>query len=148
MTGGSGQRDDIAKSIGIPVLASIPVAHPSSAAGWVKLLKDYKRAAVHSWQLRTALHQLGMARPGSGRSASDGSGSSKTRSRYDRDSDHTSLLVLSLSSDSGALALGPQLAVFAASQGTPTSLVIGPQQDAGRRRPRFVPRALHHCPRN
>ena len=42
----------------------------------------------------------------------------------------SSLLVLSLSSDSGALALGPQLAVFAASQGIPTSLVIGPQQDA------------------
>ena len=120
------QRDDIAKSIGIPVLASIPVAHPSSAAGWAKLLRDYKPAAVHAWQLRTALHQLGMARSGSGRSASDGSGSSP----YDRESGHTSLLVLSLSSDSGALALGPQLAVFAASQGTPTSLVIGPQQDA------------------
>ena len=30
----------------------------------------------------------------------------------------------------GALALGPQLAVFGASQGIPTSLVIGPQQDA------------------
>ena len=121
------QRDDIAKSIGIPVLASIPVAHPSSAAGWAKLLKDYKPAAVHSWQLRTALHQLGMARPGSGRSASDGNGSSSVTTAT---SDHTSLLVLSLSSDSGALALGPQLAVFAASQGTPTSLVIGPQQDA------------------
>lgn len=120
------QRDDIAKSIGIPVLASVPVAHPSSAAGWTKLLKDYKPAAVHSWQLRTALHQLGMVRSGSGRSAYDGNGSSL----YDRDSGPSSLLVLSLSSDSGALALGPQLAAFAASQGIPTSLVIGPQQDA------------------
>ena len=42
----------------------------------------------------------------------------------------SSLVVMSLSSDPGALALGPQLAVFAASLGIPTALVIGPQQDA------------------
>jgi hypothetical protein len=42
----------------------------------------------------------------------------------------TSLVVVSLSSDAGALALGPQLAVFASSLGIPTALVIGPQQDA------------------
>jgi hypothetical protein len=41
-----------------------------------------------------------------------------------------SCTVLSLSSDPRALGLGPQLAVFAASQGIPTALVIGPQQDA------------------
>ena len=49
---------------------------------------------------------------------------------YDGDGGRFSLAVLSLSSDSGALALGPQLAAFAASQEIPTSLVIGPQQDA------------------
>ena len=38
--------------------------------------------------------------------------------------------MLSLSSDPKALALGPQLAVFAASLGIPTTLVVGPQQDA------------------
>jgi hypothetical protein len=38
--------------------------------------------------------------------------------------------VLSLASDPGALALGPQLAVFAASLRISTLLVIGPQQDA------------------
>jgi hypothetical protein len=40
-----------------------------------------------------------------------------------------SVTILSLSSDPGALALGPQLAAFAASQGIPTVLFIGPQQD-------------------
>jgi capsular polysaccharide biosynthesis protein len=29
-------RDEIANSIGIPVLASVPVAHPSAAGGWTK----------------------------------------------------------------------------------------------------------------
>ena len=52
----------------------------------------------------------------------------------------SSVAVLSLSSDPGAFALGPQLAVFAASLGIPTALVIGPQQDA-RPRPRCEPHA-------
>ena len=118
------ERDEIANSIGIPVLASVPVAHPSAAAGWTKLLEGYKPTAVHAWQLRTALQQLGMARSGFGRPAYDGNGSSLYDNgrapMYDGDGGRFSLAVLSLSSDSGALALGPQLAVFAASQSIPT----------------------------
>jgi len=108
------ERDEIANSIGVPVLASFPVAHPSDAAGWTKLLEDYKPGAKHALQLRTVLHHLGTARV----SRADG-----------HESDGSSVTMLSLSSDSGALALGPQLAAFAASQGIPTVLVIGPQQD-------------------
>jgi capsular polysaccharide biosynthesis protein len=111
------ERDDIANSIGIPVLASVPVGHPSDAAGWTRLIEDYMPAAVDSWQLRTALQQLGMTGHAFlGRPVYDGGGG-------------FSLAVLSLSSDPRALALGPQLAVFAASHGIPTALVIGPQQD-------------------
>ena len=128
------ERDEIANSIGIPVLASVPVVHPSAAAGWTKLFENYKPAAVHSWQLRTAMQQLTVARPGFGRSAYNGNGSSvyddDPASVYDGDGGRVSLTVMSLSSDSGALALGPQFAVFTASQGIPTSLIIGPQQDA------------------
>jgi capsular polysaccharide biosynthesis protein len=128
-------RDEIANSIGIPVLASVPVAHPSAARGWTKLFESYKPAAVHSWQLRTALQQLGMPGLGLDRPGYNGNGSSfydnDRASMYNGDGDRFSLMVLSLSSDPGALALGPQLAVFGASQGIPTALVIGPQQDAG-----------------
>jgi capsular polysaccharide biosynthesis protein len=126
------ERDEIANSIGTPVLASIPVAHPSAAAGWMRLFENYQPAAVHAWQLRTALQQLGMPRPGFGRPLFNGNGSSS----YDEgraamyEGERFSLMVLSLSSDPGALALGPQLAVFAASQNIPTSLVVGSQQDA------------------
>ena len=112
------ERDEIARSIGVPVLASFPVAHPSDAAGWTKLLEEYKPAAVYALRLRQALEQLGTA-PVNGNGTGNGTGH-----------DGSSVTILSLSSDSGALALGPQLAVFAASQGTPTTLVIGPQQDA------------------
>ena len=127
-------RDEIANSIGIPVLASVPVAHPSSAGAWTKLLEDYKPTAVHSWQLRTALQQLGLARLGFGRSAGEGNSGSRYDDRvsmYDgEDGRRLSLVLLSLSSDPGAVALGPQLAAFAASQEISTFLVIGPQQDA------------------
>jgi capsular polysaccharide biosynthesis protein len=118
-------RDQIANSIGIPVLASVPVGHPSDPEGWTKLLENYKPHAVHAWQLRTVLRYLGVDQT-SGQPLHDGYG----RGAVDGDGDSVSLGVVSLSSDPGALALGPQLAVFAASQGIPTALVIGPQQDA------------------
>jgi capsular polysaccharide biosynthesis protein len=108
------ERDEIANALGVPVLASIPVDHPSDASRWARLLEDYKPNVMHAWQLRTALGYLGQV---DGISTNGDSG------------DGFSVTVLSLSSDQGALALGPQLAVFAASLGIPTALVIGPQQD-------------------
>lgn len=101
------QRDDIADAIGVPVLASVSVGHPSDPAGWMRLLDGYEPPAVHAWSLRKALQRLGLT---------DGGG--------------RSVAVLSLSSDPGALAVGPQLAAFAASLGIPTLLVIGHHQDA------------------
>jgi capsular polysaccharide biosynthesis protein len=113
------QRDDIASSIGVPVLASFPVRHPRDAAGWTELLEDYEPGAQDAWRMRQALRQLGMADMGVDNgilnNGSDGGSSS--------------LAVLSLSSDPGAVALGPQLAVLAASMGIPTALIIGPQED-------------------
>jgi capsular polysaccharide biosynthesis protein len=106
-------RDEIANSIGLPVLASLPVGHPADAAGWTKLLEDYEPGPMNAWRLRNALKDLGVV-------AANASNGSKGGS---------SLAVLSLSSDPGAFALGPQLAVCAASLGIPTALVIGPQQD-------------------
>ena len=108
------ERDEIANSIGVPVLASFSVAHPSDAAGWRKLLDDYQPGVRHALQLRRTLQHLRTA-------AGDGDNAG-----YDV---KPSVTVVSLSSDRAALALGPQLAAFAASQGIPTVLVIGPQQD-------------------
>ena len=107
-------RDEISDSIGVPVLASLPVAHPADAAGWMKLFEEYKPAAVHAFRLRQALQQLGAA------SADSGNGAERGRSTF---------TVMCLASDPGALALGPQLAIFAASQGISTVLVVGPQPD-------------------
>lgn len=108
------ERDEIADSISVPVIASFPVGHPSASAGWIKLLEDYKPGAVHALQLRQVLHYLGMA---------------AVNNHNGDESGRSSVMILSLSSDPGALALGPQLAAFAAAQGLPTVLVIGPQQE-------------------
>jgi hypothetical protein len=102
------KRDEIADAIGVPVLASLSVRHPTHAASWTALLKDYQPSVTDAWRLRTALSDLGLGTDGS------------------------SLTVLSLRSDRWALALGPQLAVFAASCGIPTTLVIGPRRGSRR----------------
>jgi capsular polysaccharide biosynthesis protein len=106
-------RDAIAGSIGAPVLASLPAARPSGAAGWAKLLADYQPGPVHAWALTRMLHQLAGTSP---------EGSAEV-------GEPLSVTVVSLAADPGALALGPQLAAFAAAKGVPTALVIGPQQD-------------------
>lgn len=103
------ERDEIAGVIGVPVLASIPVGHPSDATGWTKLIQNYQPGVVPAWGMRKALHYLALTDHWGGRGRSLG--------------------VLSLSSDPGALGVGPQLAAFAASLGIPATLVIGPQQD-------------------
>lgn len=107
------ERDEIAVAIGAPVLASLPVAHPSDPAGWARLLENYEPTVTHAWSMRKALRQLGVAE---GRSA----GMPKV-----------SVAVVSLSSDRRALSLGPQLATFAAALGIPTRLVVGQQQGSG-----------------
>lgn len=107
-------RDEFADAIGVPVLASVQVQHPSGAGGWTGLLEGYQPDAADSWRFRNALRYLGVADV---LSADVGS----TR--------RSSITVVSFSSDRGALALGPQLAVFAAAQGVRTELVINPQQD-------------------
>jgi capsular polysaccharide biosynthesis protein len=108
------RRDDIANSIGVPVLASVPVRHPADAAGWVRLMEDYQPGDVYGWRLRHALQQLGLPSV----NVSDGT-----------DADGSSLTVVSLSSDPRAVALGPQLAIYAVSLGIPTALVVGPRED-------------------
>ena len=80
----------------------------------MKLLEEYEPGVVHAWGLGQMLRQFGVT---------DDRGNNGGRVNG------FSLTVLSLASDPGALALGPQLAAFAAAQGKPTALVVGPQQD-------------------
>ena len=103
------ERNDFADSIGVPVMASVRVSHPTRRAGWTKLLGGYQPGAADAWRLGHVLRELDPAGDGS---AGDGS----------------SVAVLSLAQDRKALALGPQLAAFAAQQGIPVTLVLDSRQ--------------------
>jgi capsular polysaccharide biosynthesis protein len=110
------QRSEIAKAARVPVLASFPVSHPSGPAGWVRLLQQYRPAAPDARSLRSVLRRLGFGAAPLGHPEN---GSYVVR-------------VYSLASDPGALAVGPQLAVFAASCGMPTTLIFGLHGDANK----------------
>ena len=99
----------------LPVLASVRATSPSDAVGWEKLFQSYAPGPGDAWLLRKVLRELGLTST-SPASATPAAGSS--------------VAVLSISGDRDALALGPQLAAFAASQGMRAALVVGPQQDA------------------
>jgi len=109
------RRDEIADAVGVPVLASLSVAHPRKAADWGTLLEKYQPSVAHAWRLQNALQYLGLTEMPTDQARNRGN----------------SVTVLSLASDRGAVALGPQLAVFASSLGISVLLVVGPRQDSG-----------------
>lgn len=103
-------RDELASSIGVPVLAAVDAEDPGSGHAWLKLLAEYEPDPVQAWTLRTMLARLRAAGAGSG-SGADGDSRAK-------------VAVVSLTTDPAALAIGPQLAVFASSLGIRTVLVV------------------------
>ena len=104
------ERDEIADSIGVPIIASVRVSHPAKPAGWTRLLDAYEPEAADAWRLHKLLRELGHVGLAAG--------------------DSSSVAVLSLADDRKALALGPQLAAFAAKQGIPATLVLDARQNA------------------
>ncbi len=108
-------RDEIADALGSPVIASLPSKAPRAVAGWTTLLETYAPGTVDAWALRQALRQLAL----------DGS-TGAARERGDRAAHHPlSITVITLSDDLRGLAIGPQVAAYAASSGVRTALVTG-----------------------
>jgi capsular polysaccharide biosynthesis protein len=98
-------RDEIADSVGIPVVTSMQVRAPRSPHAWRDLLREYRPDSPDAWALRQLLHALV---PDAGKEWPSGEG--------------FVLVVLSLSGDNAALAIGPQIATFAGSNGIETLL--------------------------
>ena len=104
-------RDEMADAIGIPVVASLRSRAPRTAAGWAALLEGYTPSDVEMWTLRQLTRLVTPGHAGS---------------LVERPTEHSGsseVVVLSLSGDRRALAAGPQLASFAASNGITTTLV-------------------------
>ncbi len=123
-------RDQIADSIGVPVVASVQTRTPRSVAGWAALFEDYAPDSVEAWTLRQLLQRLtpgthdSLAGPRHG--ARRGS---RTLGEVEDAKRPTRVVVLTLSGDQPALSLGPQLASFSAGAGAATALVVLSQQD-------------------
>lgn len=115
-------RDDIADSVGSPVVASIHTRGRNSVASWVALLRDHSPTSAEAWTWRQALRQLTPTAPATG------TGAQRGRDR----SDHPSCVtVVTLSSDPRGLAAGPQLAAYAAAAGMRTHLVAAQRHESG-----------------
>ena len=98
-------RDEIADAVGIPVVTSMRVRPPRSTHAWRELLRAYAPDSPDAWALRQLLHGL-VPDAGSERPKSQG----------------FVLIVLTVSGDTAGLAVGPQIASFAASNGIATQL--------------------------
>jgi capsular polysaccharide biosynthesis protein len=112
-------RDEIADAVGSPVIASLRSQAPRTVAGWAALVEGYSPGTVDAWALRQALRQLVLD---DGAQGSRRPGQAGTRFPHP-----TSIAVVSLSDDLRGLALGVQLASYAASAGIRTRLVAAGQ---------------------
>ncbi len=93
-------RDEIARSAGAPVIASLDTPRCGSPSAWRRLLGDRPRAS-DEWALRHVLDSVLQERR------------------------HRQIVrVISFAGDTAALATGPRLALFAASFGMPTALIL------------------------
>jgi capsular polysaccharide biosynthesis protein len=114
-------RDEIANSIGVPVLAAVEADQPGDAQAWLRLFAEYQPDAVQAWTLRTTLTRLRSASGGAGAGQNAGSGNGAGGVGGPG---RTAIAVVSPAADPAALAIGPQLAVFASSLGIPTALIV------------------------
>lgn len=118
-------RDQIADSIGVPVVASVQTRTPRSVAGWVSLLRGYSPGSADAW----ALHQLLQRFTPDGGPGAQAGTARRGRSQQGGGHRSTRILVLSLEGDEPALSFGPQLASFTAGGGRPSRLVTSSQRE-------------------
>ncbi len=97
------RRDDLARSLGLPVLASLDAERCERAEDWNLLLDTYQPGTVDAWSLRRLLRQLDAV-----------------------DSDApVAIQIVSYAEDEAALSVGVQMASFAAGMGISTTLLAG-----------------------
>ncbi|GAA2021018.1 hypothetical protein GCM10009740_06870 [Terrabacter terrae] len=117
-------RDQIADSIGIPVVSSVQSRVPRSVAGWVTLLRSYAPSSTDAW----ALHQLLQRFTPDGGTGVQSTTGRRGRTQQESSRRSSQLLVLTLDGDQAGLCIGPQLASFAAASGRRTRLVTTSQR--------------------
>lgn len=111
-------RDDLADALGGPVIASVRALTPQDITGWTSLLQSYAPDSVDEWALRRALRDLASDESEVGSTAHDG-----------RPPHPDSITIFALADDSRGIALGPQLASYAAAAGIRTHFIVAEQNE-------------------
>jgi hypothetical protein len=111
-------RDDLADAVGSRLLGVVRGRPQRSVAGWLALFETYEAPAEEAWAFRLMLRAL------VGRSDSRDPARTDAEPTPGRVEHPPSLTVIALAGDQRAVAVGPQLAVFAASVGITTRLIV------------------------
>jgi len=117
-------RDDLADAVGSSVLGDVHSRPQRSVAGWLTFFERYEAPAVEAWTFRQVLRAL-VTHPDMRDPAQMGANRTPRQVEHPR-----SLTVLALSGDPRGVAIGPQLAVFAASLGIDTRFVVATGHDS------------------
>jgi capsular polysaccharide biosynthesis protein len=116
-------RDDLADAVGSSLLAVVRSRPQRSVAGWLALFETYDPSAEEAWAFRQVLRAL------AGTADRDPTRTSTKRSPG-RLEHPQSLTVVALSGDQRGVAVGPQLAAFAASLGITTRFTLATRHDS------------------
>jgi capsular polysaccharide biosynthesis protein len=116
-------RDDLADAVGSSLLAVVHSRPQRSVAGWLTLFETYEPSAEEGWAFRRVLRAL------TGSADRDPTRTSTKRSPG-RLEHPGSVTVVALSGDQRGVAVGPQLAAFAASLGIATQFTIASRHDS------------------
>jgi capsular polysaccharide biosynthesis protein len=116
-------RDDLADAVGSSLLAVVRSRPQRSVAGWLALFETYEPSAEAAWAFRQALRTL--AAP-----ADRDPTRTSTKRSPGRIEHPPSVTVVTLSGDQRGVAVGPQLAAFAASLGIATRFTIATRHDS------------------
>jgi capsular polysaccharide biosynthesis protein len=115
-------RDDLADAVGSSLLAVVRSRPQRSVAGWLALFETYEAPAEEAWAFRQVLRAL----VGPYDRDPTRAGTKRTPGRVEHP---RSLTVIALSGDQRGVAVGPQLAAFAASLGITTRFTVATRQD-------------------
>jgi capsular polysaccharide biosynthesis protein len=117
-------RDDLADAVGSSVLAGVRSRPQRSVAEWLAFFETYEASAVEAWAFRQMLRAL--VTPSDSRALAR-TGTKRIPGRVEHP---RSLTVIAISGDQRGVAVGPQLAVFAASLGIATRFIVASGHDS------------------
>ena len=117
-------RDDLADAVGSSLLAVVRSHSQRSVAGWLSLFETYEAPAEEEWAFRQLLRALAVPSDSRDPARTD---TIRTSGRVEHP---RSMTVVALSGDQRAVAVAPQLAVFAASLGITTRFIVATRHDS------------------